>query len=89
MIFFLQELKKRLNEAVVNEEKLTEINNELNRQISQMVKDYDQDKREALDRYKNSFLRWRSFFFFFLDLTDYIYFPSIFFFKIGGHVQNR
>ena len=65
MIFFLQELKKRLNEAVVNEEKLTEINNELNRQISQMVKDYDQDKREALDRYKNSFLRWRSFFFFF------------------------
>lgn len=54
--FFFQELKKRLNEAVVNEEKLTEINNELNRQISQMVKDYDQDKREALDRYKYSFL---------------------------------
>ena len=86
MIFF-QELKKRLNEAVVNEEKLTEINNELNRQISQMVKDYDQDKREALDRYKHSFLYGDNFFF--LDLTDYSYFPSIFFFKIGGHIQNR
>ncbi|XP_052084175.1 centrosomal protein of 152 kDa-like [Mytilus californianus] len=46
----IDELKKRLNEAVVNEEKLTEINNHLNQQISQMVKDYDQDKREALDR---------------------------------------
>ena len=83
MIFF-QELKKRLNEAVVNEEKLTEINNELNRQISQMVKDYDQDKREALDRYKNSFLYEDHFFF--IDLTDFSYFPSIIFFKIEGHV---
>lgn len=46
----MQELKNRLNEAVMNEEKLTEINNHLNQQISQMVKDYDQDKREALDR---------------------------------------
>ncbi|KAK3095207.1 hypothetical protein FSP39_011518 [Pinctada imbricata] len=45
-----EELKKRLEEVASNEEKLSEINNELNQQISQMVKDYDADKREALER---------------------------------------
>ena len=50
---FAQELKKRLEEVASNEEKLTEINSELNQQIAQMVKDFDADKREALERYSS------------------------------------
>lgn len=33
-----------------SEEKLSEINQQLTQQMSQMVREYDQDKREALDR---------------------------------------
>ncbi|XP_069102444.1 trichohyalin-like isoform X3 [Argopecten irradians] len=46
----VEDLKKRLEEVGSSEEKLTEMNTELNKQISQMVQDYDNDKREALDR---------------------------------------
>ena len=46
----LQELQNRLDEISKSEEKLTELNRELSKQISNMVKEYDQDKREALER---------------------------------------
>jgi len=39
-----------LEETAASEEQLTEINQELNKQISEMVKEFDEDKREALDR---------------------------------------
>ncbi|XP_067653234.1 centrosomal protein of 152 kDa-like [Haliotis asinina] len=45
-----EELKKRLEEVGANDERLTEINQELTNQISQMVRDYDHDKRDALER---------------------------------------
>ncbi|OWF36520.1 trichohyalin-like [Mizuhopecten yessoensis] len=46
----IEDLKKRLEEVGSSEEKLTDMNGELNKQISQMVQDFDNDKREALDR---------------------------------------
>ncbi|XP_033726371.1 nucleoprotein TPR-like [Pecten maximus] len=46
----IEDLKKRLEEVGSSEEKLTEMNRELNQQISQMVQDFDNDKRDALDR---------------------------------------
>ena len=46
----LQELQNRLDEISKSEEKLTELNRELSKQISNMVKEYDQDKREAIER---------------------------------------
>ncbi|XP_071098914.1 centrosomal protein of 152 kDa-like [Haliotis cracherodii] len=45
-----EELKKRLEEVGANDERLTEINQELTNQISRMVRDYDHDKRDALER---------------------------------------
>ncbi|XP_048749329.2 centrosomal protein of 152 kDa-like isoform X2 [Ostrea edulis] len=46
----IEDLKKRLEEVAFSEEKLSEINQQLTQQMSQMVREYDQDKREALDR---------------------------------------
>ncbi|KAL3884693.1 hypothetical protein ACJMK2_024805 [Sinanodonta woodiana] len=46
----LEEMKKRIEEVAASEERLTEINQELNKQISDMVKEYDQDKRVAIER---------------------------------------
>jgi DNA anti-recombination protein RmuC len=43
-------LQKRLEEISKSEERLTELNRELSKQISDMVKEYDQDKREAVER---------------------------------------
>ncbi|XP_052786823.1 dystrophin-like isoform X2 [Mya arenaria] len=45
-----EELQKRLEEVSNSEEKLTELNRELSRQISDMVKEYDMDKRQAVER---------------------------------------
>ena len=45
-------MKRRLGEVTNSEEKLSEINRDLNKQISQMVKEYDDDKRDALNRYE-------------------------------------
>ena len=47
---FWQELQKRLEEVSKSEERLTELNRELSKQIADMVKEYDQDKREAVER---------------------------------------
>nr|XP_022305417.1 trichohyalin-like isoform X2 [Crassostrea virginica] len=46
----VEDLKKRLEEVASSEEKLSEINQQLTQQMSQMVREYDQDKREALER---------------------------------------
>ena len=43
-------MQKRLDEISRSEEKLTELNQELSKQISDMVKEYDHDKREAVER---------------------------------------
>ncbi|XP_053387096.1 trichohyalin-like isoform X2 [Mercenaria mercenaria] len=45
-----EELQRRLEEISKSEERLTELNRELSTQISDMVKEYDQDKREAVER---------------------------------------
>ena len=44
-------MQKRLDEISKSEEKLTELNQELSKQISDMVKEFDLDKREAVERY--------------------------------------
>ncbi|KAH3868059.1 hypothetical protein DPMN_031195 [Dreissena polymorpha] len=46
----VEELQRRLDEVSKSEEKLTELNRELSKQISDMVKEYDQDKRQAVER---------------------------------------
>ena len=40
----------RLEEVAVNEERLTEMNRELQAQMSQMVREYDEDKRQAVEK---------------------------------------
>ena len=43
-------MQKRLDEISKSEEKLTELNQELSKQIADMVKEYDEDKRVAVER---------------------------------------
>ncbi|KAH3868136.1 hypothetical protein DPMN_031276 [Dreissena polymorpha] len=50
----VEELQRRLDEVSKSEEKLTELNRELSKQISDMVKEYDQDKRQAVERSKEA-----------------------------------
>ena len=45
-----QEVRLRLDEVVASEERLTDMNAELRAQMSGMVKDYDEDKREAVEK---------------------------------------
>ncbi|XP_055873186.1 trichohyalin-like isoform X1 [Biomphalaria glabrata] len=46
----IEDYKKRIEEIGSSEARLTEINQELSMQISQMVSDFDADKRSALER---------------------------------------
>ncbi len=46
----LQETQLRLSEMGKNEERLNELNRELNRQMAQMIREFDDDKRQALDK---------------------------------------
>ena len=45
-----QELRQRFDEVALSEEKATEVNGELRAQMSAMVRDYDEDKRQAIDK---------------------------------------
>lgn len=43
----------RVNEVAASEARLTEINQQLNFHMSQMVRQHDLDKTEALERWEN------------------------------------
>ena len=49
--FLLQKLNERIDEISASEEKLKELNLELNAQMAQMVSEFDEDKRQAVERY--------------------------------------
>lgn len=44
-------MKTRLHETASNEEKVLELNQELRTQMSHMIQEYDEDKRQALEKY--------------------------------------
>ena len=46
----LQETKTRLNEVADSEEHMSELNQELNRQMATMIREFDDDKRKAIDK---------------------------------------
>ena len=45
-----QELNKRIEEIATSEEQTKQINRELSAQMAQMVREFDDDKQQALDR---------------------------------------
>ena len=48
---FTQETEKHLAEIGASEEQVREMNRQLSSQMSQMVRDADEDKRQALEKY--------------------------------------
>ncbi|XP_070536421.1 centrosomal protein of 152 kDa-like isoform X2 [Ptychodera flava] len=52
-----QELQQRFKELRDSEEKLNELNTELKKEMAQMVSEYDEDKRVALERCQNACLQ--------------------------------
>ena len=45
-----QELSSRIEEIALSEEKLKDLNQELRHQMIEMVKEFDEDKRQALEQ---------------------------------------
>ena len=43
-------MRVRIDELAANEERLNEINSELNQQMADMVREYDEDKQVALQK---------------------------------------
>ncbi|XP_064595877.1 centrosomal protein of 152 kDa-like [Liolophura sinensis] len=52
-----QDLKHRLEEVASSEEKVNEINRELSAEMSQMIRDYDDDKREGLEKCHEAYMQ--------------------------------
>ena len=50
MDYIFQELNKRIEEIATSEEQTKQINRELSAQMAQMVREFDDDKQQALDR---------------------------------------
>ena len=49
-VFLKQEVRSRLEETAANEEKVSELNRDLSSQMAQMITEFDEDKRQALDK---------------------------------------
>ena len=45
-----QDCQKRLEEVAANEEKVSGLNQELSARMAQMIQEFDEDKRAALDK---------------------------------------
>ena len=50
MLLEIEELTKRIEEIAASEEQLKQANRELSAQMAAMVREFDEDKKEALDR---------------------------------------
>ena len=49
-LFFVQEVEKHLQEVACGEEQVNQLNRELSTQMAEMVKEFDEDKQQAIER---------------------------------------